>query len=114
MKHAREVGKLHDNTDYEKFKVEAEVADTIALSEIELLRLHRLVIDEDLVKRASNDERLHNIRARIRAWDNVRKKFLIGAFTAMRVSDFNRIQDYNIQDGIITILPKKGSSIRNP
>ncbi len=114
MKHAREVGKLHDNTDYEKFKVEAEVADTIALSEIELLRLHRLVIDEDLVKRASNDERLHNIRARIRAWDNVRKKFLIGAFTAMRVSDFNRIQDYNIQDGIITILPKKGSSIRKP
>lgn len=114
MKHARKTDKLHNNADYEEFKVESEVADTIALSEMELLQLHRLVIDEDLVKRASNDGRLHNIRARIQAWDNVRKKFLIGAFTAMRVSDFNRIQNYNIQDGIITILPKKGSSIRKP
>lgn len=114
MKHAREVEKLHDNTDYEKFKVEAEVADTIALSEIELLRLHRLVIDEELVKRVCNDIRRHNIQIKVQALDNVRKKFLIGAFTAMRVSDFNRIQDYNIKDGIITILPKKGSSIRKP
>lgn len=114
MKQAHKVDKLHENTDYENFNVEAEVADTIALSEIELLRLHRLVIDEGLVRKASNDERLHNIRARMQALDNVRKKFLIGAFTAMRVSDFNRIQTCNIQDGIITILPKKGASIRKP
>ena len=114
MKHAHKVDKLHNNTDYKEFDVEAEVADTIALSEIELLRLHRLVIDEDAVKRISNDVRLNNVRARIQSLDKARKKFLIGAFTAMRVSDFNRIQDYNIHDGVITVLPKKGSSIRKP
>lgn len=65
MKHSHKVDKLHNNTDYKEFDVEAEVADAIALSEIELLQLHRLVIDEDAVKRISNDMRLNNVRARV-------------------------------------------------
>ena len=114
MKQSHEMDKLHDNTDYKEFKVESEVADTIALNEMELFGLHRLVIDEESIKKVCNDNRLHNVRAMIDSLDKVRKKFLIGAFTAMRVSDFNRIQNYNIRDGVITILPKKGSSIRKP
>lgn len=106
------IDKVHNNQDYGLFKVEAETADAIYLTEEELRKLYELKIDEDMARAICADARPQNIAAKVKSLDIVRKKFLIGAFTALRVSDFNRIRDYNIQDGCITILPKKGAVCR--
>ncbi len=111
MRDAELIDKLHNNQDYRLFKVEAETADAIYLNEEELWKLYELKIDERLAMSVCADTRPQNIAAKIRSLDLVKKKFLIGAYTALRVSDFNRIQDYNIQDGCITILPKKGAAL---
>ena len=114
MREARVVDRLHDNTEYEGFKVESEVADTVYLTDEELRRVHELVIDEEAVRSLGGDTRAQNVARKIAALDVARKKFLIGAYTGLRVSDFNRVQEYNVQNGVIVILPKKGSSIRKP
>ncbi len=112
MKEAHDVDKLHDNTDYEHFVVDSETADTVYLNEDELTRIYDLVIDEKLILDNYKDKRSQNVLAKVESLNLIKKKFLIGAYTALRVSDFNRIKEYNIDQGCITILPKKGSSIR--
>lgn len=114
MKESRIVDKLHDNDDYENFKVASEVADTVYLNERELEKIFKLDINEELVRGILIDKRSQNVIAKVKSLNVVKNKFLIGAYTALRVSDFNRIQEYNIQDGCIVILPKKGSSLRKP
>lgn len=111
---AHKVDKLHENTDYQNFKVEKETADTISLSIDELIRIHRLEINKEAVIKLTKTKEDAKVNVKIKSLDIVRKKFLIGAFCAMRVSDYNRIQSYNIQGRKITIMPKKGSSIRKP
>lgn len=114
MRVAHEIDKLHDNMDYQQFKVDSETADTIYLREDELLKIHNLVIDENLVRSACKDNKRNNILSKIKALNIIKNKFLIGAYTALRVSNFNQIQEYNIGNEVITILPKKGSSLRKP
>lgn len=43
-----------------------------------------------------------------------KNKFLIGAFTALRVSDFNRLDEVNIKTGFISIAPAKGTAKNEP
>ncbi|WP_205462009.1 hypothetical protein, partial [Mangrovibacterium lignilyticum] len=43
----------------------------------------------------------------VKAMTIAKNKFLIGAFTALRVSDFNRLNEVNIQEKFIRIKPKK-------
>lgn len=87
MHDAELIDKVHNNQDYRLFKVEAETADAIYLTEEELRKLYELKIDEDLARAICADARPQNIAAKVRSLDIVRKKFLIGAFTALRVSD---------------------------
>lgn len=114
MGEAKEVDKLHSSDDFDKFKVETETADSVYLTTEELIKIHRLVIDANLIKANYDDTRPHNVERKINALNLARNKFLIGAFTALRVSNFNRIQDHNIKNGVITVLPLKGSGIRKP
>ncbi len=112
MREAKKFDKLHSFEEFEEFKVESETSDAIYLTTEELVKIHRLVIDEELIRANYKDQRPHNIERKMKALDLSRKKFLIGAFTALRVSNFNRIQDHNINNGIITVLPIKGSALR--
>lgn len=114
MEVAREVNKLHNNTEYQKFKVDAETADTFYLNVEELIRIHKLAITDELVQNERKDLRWQNIQATVEALNIVKNKFLIGAFCCMRVSDFNRISEYNIQGKRIKLMPKKGSTLRKP
>ena len=114
MEVAKEVDKLHNNQDYKKFKVDIETADTFYSSVDELIKIHRLEITEDLIRSQRKDLRWQNIQATVQALNIVKNKFLIGAFCCMRVSDFNRISEYNIQGRTIKIMPKKGSTLRKP
>ena len=130
MKIAETQYKLHKNDEYKLFKVDSETADTIFLTMSELETLHALSPANEQIIECFYDQtkrdfkqsitnipedrravRLENIRQSLLLSKN---KFLIGAICAMRVSDYNRITDTNIKDGIITIVPQKGSSLRKP
>lgn len=122
MSVSHDIYKLHKNEDYKRFKVEAETADAIYLSMEELRKIHDLDITNELVKRfhpkSSDSSKYQKYERNI---EDIRKtltlaknKFLIGALCAMRISDFNRIREKNVQDGKITIMPKKGSGLRKP
>ena len=114
MEVSKEVDKLHNNTEYKKFKVESETADTCYLSISELTRIYKLEITEDLIRSQRKDHRKQNIQATVESLNIVKNKFLIGALCCMRISDFNRISEYNIQGKCIKIMPQKGSTLRKP
>lgn len=107
---AKENG-LHNLTgiEHKDFKTVSETADTIYLNEDELLRIHRLNFTPELVLQhfPNADKRPQNMARRLEAYEIVRAKFLIGAYTALRVSDFNRLESVNLHDGFITIRTKK-------
>lgn len=115
MKEAHLEGK-HSNIAYMSFKKEQEEADNIYLSLDELMSIHALQITKekldlcypDRIEQQWVDDKIVN------ALDRTRKKFLIGAVCAMRISDYNRIQKANIKNGTVTIMPVKGSSLRKP
>lgn len=98
---------MHTNTAYKSFKREKEDADTIYLTIEELIKLHRLEITDEIMQ-----EYFRNNKKKLII--SVKNTFLIGAFCAMRVSDYSRIQSKNIKEDWITIMPKKGSSLRKP
>lgn len=114
MEVAKEVDKLHNNQDYKKFKVDIETADTFYSNVEELIFIHRFKITEDLIRSQREDLRWQNIQATVEALNVAKNKYLIGAFCCMRISDFNRISEYNIQGRTIKIMPKKGSTLRKP
>lgn len=114
MEVAMKVDRLHSCTDFKDFKVEAEVADAFYLSIEELLKIYRLKIDAELVMTMREDARRQNVEATVRALNAVKDRFLIGAFCCMRVSDFSRISEYNVEGRTIKLMPRKGSTLRKP
>ena len=107
---------LHTSTAFKHkdFKVLNESSDTVYLSIEELKRIHSLKIDMDyyLDNYAGHSTNEHNAELMLKSANIVRNKFIIGAFTALRVSDFNRLDNANINDGYIRIRPAKGTKMR--
>lgn len=88
MKAANEQ-ELTDNTKYQLFKNVSEESQSVALSEDELDALARFDF--------SSSARL----------ERTRDLFLVGCWTGLRFSDFTRIREENIKDGMITIQQQK-------
>lgn len=108
---ARDTDGLHNlnGTAHREFKAVQRTADTIYLTVEELVRIHRLQITPELVLQhfPQADQRPQNMARRIAGYNVAKNKFLIGAFTGLRVSDFNRLSEVNIQDDRIRIRTKK-------
>lgn len=115
MEESKEEG-LHNSTEYrnKKFKTVTETADSVYLTEDELLKIYNLEFTEDLIRDIEDykDIRAQNLERKIKALDHVRNRFLIGAYTALRVSDFNRLGEINLDNNFIRIKPAKGATIR--
>lgn len=79
--------KLHDNRDYITFVKPAEEVDNVYLSLEEYDKLYNL--------------QLSGVR------EKARDLFLIGCYTALRVSDYSRLTFNDIRDGFIYIEQKK-------
>lgn len=110
------------------FVVVQETADTIYLTEEELLRIHALRFTPETVERMcrmlaekegeSPDRYLQMLgnprvmETKIRSCEIVRAKFLIGAFTALRVSDFNSLTPNNIRGDFMVVPVKKSGYTR--
>lgn len=99
---ARRVDKLHSCSDIEHkdFVTVTADSDNIYLNEDELLRIHKLNLTPELIAEHYKDISNHRIHQKITSLHRVRQRFLIGAYTGLRVSDFARLGDMNIGEFI--------------
>lgn len=95
-------------------KTEQETADSVYLTRAEVEKLRVLRFTDDVVLKEYPGLTAGNLRRAKESLENARCKFLVGICTALRVSDYNSIQQHNIKNDTITILPKKGSGLRKP
>jgi integrase len=93
LRKAEEDG-IHTSTFYKHrdFRKPAYISETIYLTRTELKAIHDLDLSSKL------------------ELDRIRDLFLIGAWTGLRFSDFNRLHENHIQDGYIRIKTSKTSS----
>lgn len=109
MKEAAIIDKLHTNIDYthSDFKVTTQEVDSIYLTLDELNILNKKPIDEGFIKEfypLSTPRTGQNI---IKSYQIVKNRFLIGAYTGLRVSDFNAMSKDNVRDGKIYMITRK-------
>ena len=108
MNVAREEGlhdvNTHNSSSFKKFDIDV---DNIYLTVEELIKIHNLPITEELVNTHYKDIKPESLDKKIRTLELTRGRFLIGAFTALRVSDFSRIEELNIKNNFIRIRTDK-------
>lgn len=109
---ARDVDGLHDLHETEKrgFSSANVAAKTIYLSLAELQRIADLEITPQSFVAAypnSANNAGVNIERKIKALEVVRNKFLLGAYTALRVSDFNYLRDVHIDGDYFRVTTQK-------
>ena len=107
---ARDVDHLHNlnGTAHKNFITVAKDSDPIFLSVDELMKLYQLKISKSAVLKEWPElcgEKA--VRQRMATCELVRNRFLIGAFSGMRVSDFSRFSESNIVDGMIMMRTRK-------
>lgn len=100
-------GQVHEFTGYKdaEFKVEAEETDAIYLTQEEIQKIYGLEITEELLKK--NGYRNKNLKTTIRSLSEERDRFLFGCFTALRHSDYSRLDSLHFKDNIIRIWTVK-------
>jgi integrase len=79
--------KLHDNTDYQRFRKQQEEVDAVYLTEQELDAIYALPLTGYKAK--------------------ARDIFLVGCYTAMRWSDYSRLEKKDVTDDTIYFTHKK-------
>ena len=109
---ARDVDGLHDLHETEKrgFSSANVAAKTIYLSLDELQRIADLEMTPQSFVAAfpnSANNAGVNIERKIKALEVVRNKFLLGAYTALRVSDFNHLRDVHIDGDYFRVTTQK-------
>lgn len=102
---------LHQTAAYKnrKFVKETEESDTIYLSKDELQAIEQLQITTETISLDSPDLIKKHVQLKVEALKKARAFFLIGCYTALRISDFSRLEKYHIGDNYIRIKPKKGT-----
>lgn len=98
----------HGCEDYKKFKIEKEETSAVYLDVPELLRLRDLEFTREDIERHYPDLDSRRIGQKLASLPVIRDRFLIGAFTGLRVSDFKRLSGINIDGNKIRIEPYKG------
>lgn len=110
---AKVVDNLHDYTaiEHKDFVCSCEDSDNIYLSDAELQRIFNLDITFDYLNTYYNSERIEfnteRIRQKVESYNLIRDRFLMGCYTGLRVSDFGRLKDANIEGEFIRIRTKK-------
>lgn len=100
-------GKVHDFSGFidKDFKSEKEETDSIYLTQEEIQRIYDLEITEELLK--ANGYKNQNLIATINSLNEERDRFLLGCFTALRHSDYSRLDNLHFKDDIIRIWTVK-------
>jgi integrase len=100
-------GKHHDFTGHkdEDFKIDAEETDAIFLTQNEIQKIYDLEITENLLKK--HGYKNQNLSTTIKSLNEERDRFLFGCFTALRHSDYSRLDTLHFKDDIIRIWTVK-------
>lgn len=100
-------GKVHDFSGFidKDFKSEKEETDSIYLTQEEIQRIYDLEITEELLK--ANGYENQNLITTINSLNEERDRFLIGCFTALRHSDYSRLDNIHFKEDIIRIWTVK-------
>lgn len=80
-----------DGHKHSHFITQQETSETIYLSMEELGRIHQLELTPEALAPHFPKIRKQNLNNKIRSYEIVRARFLIGAFTALRISDFRKL-----------------------
>lgn len=89
------------------FIAESEDSDKIYLTEKEISKIYELKFTEELVKQHFPEIKSSSLNNRVKRLEIERDRFIIGYCTALRISDYSRIDSYNIEDNLISIWTKK-------
>lgn len=113
---AKVVDKFHSGEDiaHKDFITIRKSVDSIYLTETELLQLRDLDISEAVVIANFPDLTPNRVKQKISSLKTVRNRFLIGAYTGLRVSDFGRLCDDNVGEYIKIKTTKTGSDLVIP
>lgn len=105
-------GEYHSNTAYKHkgFKKEKEEIETIYLTNEEIHKLYNLKIDEEKIRELLPN-RTYGYKRIIEALQHTQLIFLVGCYTGLRVSDYSRIEDFNINEDIIRVRTTKTNKI---
>lgn len=109
---ARFVDKLHSFEDikHKDFITVSKDSDNVYLNEDELNAVYLLDITKERIKTEYPNLTAGQIRKKYNSLIIVRDRFLIGAYTGLRVSDFSRIKEMNIDENYIRIMTDKGEA----
>lgn len=109
MREAKDIDRLHNNTEFlsSQFKSVSHDVDSVYLNTEELYKIHQAEIGDKFLEQFYPRATDSNKSGIIRSYNIVKNRFLIGAFTGLRMSDFNRIDSSNITSGKITAITKK-------
>lgn len=116
---ARDVDGLHDLHETEKrgFSSANYAAKTVYLSLDELQRIADLDITPEALLatwpelRTDNISMMANLRRKAESLNVIRNKFLLGAYTALRVSDFNHLRDVHIDGDYFRVTTQKTGAV---
>ncbi|MDR1224058.1 MAG: site-specific integrase [Tannerella sp.] len=91
----------------EDFKSEKEDVDAIYLNTEEIERIYSLEITEELLLKNGFAKKKNNLKNAVIALGEERDRFLIGCYTALRHSDYSRIDVLNFNEDIVSIWTAK-------
>lgn len=100
-------GKIHDFDGFidKDFKSEKEDTDSIYLTQEEIQKIYDLEITEDMLKK--NGYKNQNLITTINSLNEERDRLLFGCFTALRHSDYSKLDTLLFKDDIIRIWTVK-------
>ncbi len=109
MKEAELIDKLHTNHEYlhSDFKATSQDVDEVYLSEEELLKIFYTDIGKKFIKRYYPRTVSALAPRVIHSYNVVKNRFLIGAYTGLRVSDFNNLDLANIKGDFLSVITEK-------
>jgi site-specific recombinase XerD len=101
--------KIHNFTGHKdkEFRVEQEETDAIYLNMEELDKIYNLEFTEELLLKNGFTGKSNNLKRAIAALNEERDRFLIGCYTALRHSDYSRIDVLNFNEDLISIWTVK-------
>jgi len=91
----------------EDFKVEKEEVDAIYLNTEELDKIYNVEFTEELLLKNEFTGKSNNLQRAIKSLNEERDRFLIGCYTALRHSDYSRIDVLNFNDDMVSIWTAK-------
>lgn len=96
-----------EGTKHSHFTTDKEDSSSVYLSVEELTSIYNLKFTRETIEPFYPDIRESDLKRKIKSYETVRGRFLLGAFTGLRVSDYLNFNVRTLQDGYLRIKTKK-------